>query len=259
MTSRGSSGLVSGSFLARLGHMGALFALAVLVAGVAEGICGDGTMDLGEDCDDGNTVDGDCCSSTCAFEASASPCSGATLCRQSGECDGAGTCQPVPRTNCRTALKSRVLLIDNNGNDTKDKLSWKWGAGQATTLADLGVPTGTTNYALCIYAAGSLIEEPEIAADPFLWQPSGTRGYKYKDPAASSDGIRKVGLTSGPDLKAKMLVKGKGINLPDPALDLPLPVTVQLVNSSSVCFEGVYDTDSVDYNNNARFKATLLP
>jgi cysteine-rich repeat protein len=243
------------SFLAQLARMAGLLALAVLLAGVAQGICGDGTVDLGEDCDDSNTVDGDCCSSTCTFESSGSPCSGATLCRQSGECDGTGTCDAVPRTNCRTALKSKVLLIDNNGNDAKDKLKWKWGRGEATTLEELGVPTATTNYALCIYAAGSLIEEPEIAADPLLWRPAGSRGYKYKDRDAASDGIQKVRLGSGDEFRPKMLVKGKGVNLPDPALDLPLPVTIQLVNSSNICFESVFDAPSVRNNNTARFNA----
>lgn len=30
--------------------------------------CGNGQLTIGEDCDDGNTLDGDCCSSTCRFE-----------------------------------------------------------------------------------------------------------------------------------------------------------------------------------------------
>ena len=166
MASGGFSGWLPRPFLAQLARTGVLVALAIPLGGVALAVCGDGTTELGEDCDDGNNVDGDCCSSACGFESSGNPCSGATLCRQSGACDGAGTCAAVPRTNCRTALKSRVLLSDNNGNDAKDKLRWKWGGGDATTLADLGVPTGTTTYALCIYAANDLIEEPEIAPDP---------------------------------------------------------------------------------------------
>lgn len=31
-------------------------------------VCGDGTLDADEVCDDGNTMDGDGCSSTCAVE-----------------------------------------------------------------------------------------------------------------------------------------------------------------------------------------------
>jgi cysteine-rich repeat protein len=53
----------------------------------AAGVCGDGTVDPGEACDDGNTADGDCCSSTCQLE------SAGTVCREAtGACDVAETC-----------------------------------------------------------------------------------------------------------------------------------------------------------------------
>ena len=71
--------------------------------------CGDGVLDAGEECDDGNLTDGDCCSSTCRFE----PAS--TLCRPAaGPCDVAdfctgtsGTCPDQfepPTFECRGAL-----------------------------------------------------------------------------------------------------------------------------------------------------------
>jgi cysteine-rich repeat protein len=56
-------------------------------------LCGDGIVEGSEDCDDGNTNDGDCCSSTCQFEPSGSPCeSDGNVCTDD-ECDGAGTCE----------------------------------------------------------------------------------------------------------------------------------------------------------------------
>jgi hypothetical protein len=58
--------------------------------------CGDGIHDSpAEDCDDGNTVDGDCCSSTCTFEASGSACGNSTdnACTNPDTCNGAGACQ----------------------------------------------------------------------------------------------------------------------------------------------------------------------
>jgi hypothetical protein len=51
-------------------------------------------------------------------------------------------------------------------------------------------------------------------------------------------------------------VQGKGVNLPDPVLNLPLPVTVQLVTSSDLCLGAVCDMPGVTYDNAARFKAT---
>jgi cysteine-rich repeat protein len=49
--------------------------------------CGNGVLNFGEECDDGNVVAGDCCSPGCRFEAPG------TVCRASTEeCDAAETC-----------------------------------------------------------------------------------------------------------------------------------------------------------------------
>ena len=56
------------------------------------GTCGNATLEPGEQCDDGNLADGDCCSSGCAFEAADSSCSDADACTHDDVCDGAGGC-----------------------------------------------------------------------------------------------------------------------------------------------------------------------
>ncbi|TFH23091.1 MAG: hypothetical protein E4H03_06975, partial [Myxococcales bacterium] len=63
-------------------------------------ICGDGIVSSGEDCEDGNTQDGDCCSSTCQFEAATTVCRGAA-----GVCDVAETCTGASAT-CPADAKS---------------------------------------------------------------------------------------------------------------------------------------------------------
>jgi len=55
-------------------------------------VCGDGQLANDEDCDDGNTLDGDCCSSTCTFEPFASSCDDGNACTTVDLCDGQGTC-----------------------------------------------------------------------------------------------------------------------------------------------------------------------
>ena len=55
-------------------------------------VCGDGAVGGSEECDDGNTADGDCCSSTCEFETSGSACDDADACTTLDTCDGAGAC-----------------------------------------------------------------------------------------------------------------------------------------------------------------------
>jgi cysteine-rich repeat protein len=56
----------------------------------ASSVCGNNILETGEDCDDGNTSNGDCCSASCSFE------SAATVCRSSADvCDVAETCTGV--------------------------------------------------------------------------------------------------------------------------------------------------------------------
>jgi cysteine-rich repeat protein len=54
--------------------------------------CGDGILDPGEQCDDGNNQNGDCCSSTCHFEASGSACADDGNVCTNDVCNGAGVC-----------------------------------------------------------------------------------------------------------------------------------------------------------------------
>src|SRR5206468_5663715 len=61
-------------------------------------ICGNGYLDVNEQCDDGNTANGDCCSSTCQFESADTSCDDGNPCTDNATCDGAGTC-PVTGFN----------------------------------------------------------------------------------------------------------------------------------------------------------------
>jgi cysteine-rich repeat protein len=54
--------------------------------------CGNNVKEPNEDCDDGNTLDGDCCSSTCTFEVAGSACAPDTDPCTNDVCDGAGNC-----------------------------------------------------------------------------------------------------------------------------------------------------------------------
>ncbi|TMB54978.1 MAG: DNRLRE domain-containing protein [Deltaproteobacteria bacterium] len=54
-------------------------------------VCGNGVLDLGEQCDDGNLVAGDCCSPLCQFEPTGQACAN-NICISGSTCDGAGAC-----------------------------------------------------------------------------------------------------------------------------------------------------------------------
>jgi cysteine-rich repeat protein len=54
--------------------------------------CGNGALDPGERCDDGNQAAGDCCSATCQFEAAGAACGDDGNSCTSDTCNGAGAC-----------------------------------------------------------------------------------------------------------------------------------------------------------------------
>lgn len=61
--------------------------------------CGNGVVADGEECDDGNQVNGDCCSATCTATPAGTPCSDNNACTDDLGCDGAGMCQHADNSN----------------------------------------------------------------------------------------------------------------------------------------------------------------
>jgi hypothetical protein len=158
----------------------------------------------------------------------------------------------VPAVGCRTAAQTVLAVKHNVSKGAKDMLTWKWLNGAATAPTDLGLPTGTTNYALCVYA-GTAVTTVALPAGA-KWQAAGTKGFKFTDPTGTPDGAQKARLKSGATGMAKALVAAKGVNLPDGLVPaLPLPVTVQLMSTTSTCFEAVYG--SAIKNDAKQFKA----
>jgi len=64
--------------------------------------CGNGTVDAGEQCDDGNTENGDCCNSTCHFEPNGAACNDHNTCTTGETCNAFGVCRGF--TACQTTL-----------------------------------------------------------------------------------------------------------------------------------------------------------
>ncbi len=61
------------------------------------GLCGNGAIDAGETCDDGNTVGDDCCSPRCVIAMAGDSCSDGNPCTDD-QCDGAGVCAHTNNT-----------------------------------------------------------------------------------------------------------------------------------------------------------------
>lgn len=159
-------------------------------------------------------------------------------------------CGLAPEAGCRTPAvpgKSTLALKDKP-DDAKDSFAWTWAKGSVTARSDFGDPTATTYYDLCVYDASSALVMTAAVPSGGLcgtkpcWKPT-KRGFTYASKLLVPDGVQQLVLTDGAIAgKAKIVAKGKGVNVDMPTLPLAAPVRVQLKNTAGMCWEAVYST-----------------
>jgi cysteine-rich repeat protein len=228
------------------------------LTGVAISQCGNGVLDPGEQCDDGNLVDGDCCNALCQFETAGSPCDDGEPCTVDA-CNASGVCVGIPHSACLTGASDSFQVKLPGG--AKNQIKWKLSKGQAFTQADLGDPTTTTTYRLCVYdtttGVASLKTSLVIPPNATTWHSKDPKGLAYVDKAGAQDGVTKAQLKTGPAGKTKVQLSAKGTSLPaitpfsgTELYDKDPKVTVQLLNSAtSTCW-------STDFTNAKKNTAT---
>lgn len=188
--------------------------------------CGNGNLDPGESCDPG--VPGDAC------------------CNPS-------SCDLTPKNGCYRTLanstSSKVLfsLKDSVSDDTRNKLKFAWGEGPEFGLDDLGDPTTSTAYSVCMWNLtnpGTLESAAFLEPTAFTWSNKGSKGFVYKTKAGFEGGITKLAIRPGSRGRGTVRVQGKGENLdfPGPASTIQYTEAfqwlVQVVNTRSSCWEG---------------------
>jgi uncharacterized delta-60 repeat protein len=234
------------------------------------GECGNGTVELGEQCDDGNTLDGDCCTSRCAFDVMGTACTTDGDACTNDECNASGTCGHTPVTcalceTCDSAIgcyegpsagclgiapggRSSFQVKDRLPN-TSDVARWKWQSG-LVAVGDFGDPLATDDYALCVYqGAGQTLwarrTAPAGGACHFrpCWKALAPNGAKYADRELTPDGVSSLLLRSNVPGRVQLKWKGKGTSLALPSLGtLSLPVRVQLQRTGGACWDVTYAT-----------------
>lgn len=249
--------------------------------GAFESSCGNGTIDPGETCDDGNANDADCCAK-CQLAPAGAACSDGDPCMANDTCDAAGacvagtmpgcgpceTCGPsggcVPRvmTACHgpTERLSGVLEVVPGKHP---KLDWSWVKGESTALADFGNPVGGDRYGFCVFDESGLTPRTLLQAATRVgqcgrkpcWRATSASTFTYKDTKQTPDGIDYLFFKSGLAGKAKVDLAAKGQNLDLPALPLPLPLHVQLQGANGQCWEARYFQIGTTRNDAKHFRA----
>jgi len=155
-------------------------------------------------------------------------------------------CAAMVLDHCKTLQTpaNRPLRISVSLSPGKNRLVWKWKNGAATAFAELGDPTRTTSYGLCIYETGrptpvleALAAAGGICRDVPCWKVIPKKAVRYRDRSGSSNGLVRVTVHTGRAGRAAIVVRAAGPKLPLPSLPLLAPVTVQLQTSDGVCWE----------------------
>ena len=155
------------------------------------------------------------------------------------------------------------LKIKNSADDSKDAIVFKWTRGEATSPAEFGNPFTTTPQSICIWAGPeestmtSAIEATlppggECVGKP-CWK-SMNFGYRYKDKAATHQGITGLSLKGGVADKARLSVKAKGAGIgggPLPLLPASGKARVQIRNEEA-CWEANFSS-TIKKNDSSSF------
>lgn len=225
------------------------------------GPCGNGVLNLGEQCDDANAFD-NCCDDGCQFVPSNLDCfvpDDGNPCTH-GLCDGAGTCvqhaapyaELIPG-RCEQAQipgKARMRVRDKSP-DKGDRIAWKYAGGPGIYFgADLGYPDPFT---FCAYDNSGVVARAAIPGDLMCvgvpcWKQKDSTAYstsKFKDRSATADGA--YGILSkkswDSDTKSKAAFKGKGDNLVFTPPPWTGPVTVELgIPNGGECYSTTFTT-----------------
>jgi polyhydroxybutyrate depolymerase len=170
-------------------------------------------------------------------------------------------CLALPAEGCRGGGKASLSIKAPN-DPAKASLKWKLSKADETLLADLGDPTSTTSYALCLYDAQGAVPalKTSISVAPGnRWKAIG-KGFKYADKTAAIDGAISVQLKSGGAGKAKVSMKAGGTALRAPTprneskmFTLDGATTVQLLASNGECWTS--DFTVAKKNDVDKFKA----
>jgi arylsulfatase A-like enzyme len=204
------------------------------------GLCTGHPLPDSSPCDDGNVcTSGDRCSGGSCVAAP-------VTCPACLSCSVTHGCIPMIANGCKQSPASSLILKHR----TTDTVAWSWERGDATSPADLGNPTSTTDYDFCIFdgsvgpnGISPLVFGARVPTGSD-WSPTG-KGFRYSRPDLFPDGVRRILANAGADDRSRMTARARGPNFALPPLQaLTLPLSVQLTardDSSAQCWSARYD------------------
>jgi cysteine-rich repeat protein len=203
-------------------------------------VCGNGILDPGEQCDDGNTTDGDGCSATCQRE----PRCGDGFVDAGEECDDGNTtsgdgCSATCALEPCKVLRSgqtiwvRAHMMVQHGVSGRDRLALK---------ADFTIPMAVGSLSPATTGMDLMFDDGTGARKLHVTLPPGPRWltrrsrWIYKDRTGSVAGIRRfqvVDRSRGGVPEVVVTVSGQRGPYPVTPSDLPVAVTIVLGDNAA--------------------------
>lgn len=149
-----------------------------IVMGIVGNYCGDGILDPNEDCDDGNAVDGDCCSSRCSFETSGSPCNDGQACTLEDHCNAAGVCSGAPKQCGEQEPCSLNSCNPATGRCEDEDLPDGTPCHADPPLAELGLPGGCNGTGASVCRHGECVPSSPRCPIGFVEADTTVRQYR---------------------------------------------------------------------------------
>jgi hypothetical protein len=218
---------------------------------------GDGFEPDGTTCDDGNAC-------VLGEECTGGVCGGGVgeVCSACETCVVGTGCEELPRNDCFLStqpLRSKILIKDTTPDDV-DKAIWKWIKGQAVATADFGDPLATDDYAFCVYDNTGLVMEMAAPAGGTCgtrpcWKALNGKGFKYVNKLGTPNGMTKLLLKAGGAGLSKVVMKGKGVNIPIPTLPLTLNVQAEIRGANGECWSTIHTLTGTTRNDGTQFKS----
>jgi hypothetical protein len=178
----------------------------------------------------------------------------------------AAACAPAPLAGCGqpSGPKAGRLWLNSRGSTLRNSLVWKWYHLNGSPVPTFADPTSGAAHAFCIYhepngGSPSLLLDAEVppggdcGARP-CWRSTGDNGFKYRDGAATPDGITKVLLNDREGDRTRVVIKARGPLFAVPDLPLALPARVQLQADDGRCWESVIPAGGASRNTDQQFR-----
>ena len=179
-----------------------------------------------------------------------------------GEFHEPGKCPSRPQLECESPRSSR-LIVKNNPDKGKNLLVWRWNSGRVTK-DDIGDPTRTTKFALCVYDSlgGAPFRILSLEVDGGRsWRRTTPQVLQYSAFRETGEGVTGILLkTAASGGKIRFKAEGSRFPVPSTASKSKLfhkdkDLVVQLINSStSHCWTSTFATAAS--NSTEAFAAT---